>query len=175
MEEAIKAFDEYLESKGLKFEGIVIGGAALILLHVIDRATKDVDILAPKIPEDIKKASIDFATEKGDLNLNPGEWFNHGPYPLKRDLPDGWRDRTVEAYAGKALFLYTLGRMDLLKIKIYATCDREIDFDDCLSLKPTIKELDDCKPWVLTGDINPNWPERVNEVLGRLKKEVENG
>jgi len=174
MEKIIMAFDEFLHKEGLKFEGIVIGGAALLLIHVIDRATKDVDVLSPEIPEEIKKASIEFAKKNSTLSLNPKEWFNNGPYSLKRDLPPGWRDRIQKVFDGKSLTLYTLGRMELLKAKLYAACDRNIDFDDCIALNPTNKELDACFDWVLKGDANPLWPKRVKEVFDRLKKELKN-
>lgn len=174
MEEILKSFDKFLTQKGLKFEGIVIGGAALILIHVINRATRDVDILSPHIPDEIKKASSEFAIRESGFSLNPDEWFNNGPYSLKRDLPEGWELRTEKILKGKSLTLYTLGRMDILRSKLYAACDREIDFDDCLALAPSNKELDICYEWVLKGDANPLWPKRVTEVFGRLKKELGN-
>jgi len=174
MDKVIAAFDDFLHQKGLKFEGVVIGGVALLLIHVINRATNDVDILSPEIPEEIKKASIEFAKKNPNLSLNPKEWFNNGPYSLKRDLPQGWRDRVQKVFKGKSLTLYTLGRMELLKAKLYAACDRDIDFDDCIALKPTFEELDSCLDWVLKGDANPLWPKRVKEVFAKLKKELKN-
>ncbi len=171
----IKEFDEYLHHMGLEFEGVVIGGAALLLIHVIDRATKDVDILSPEIPDEIKKSSVDFAKKNPKLSLNPNEWFNNGPYSLKRDLPKGWKNRLQRVFKGKSLTLFTLGRLDLLRAKLYAACDRDIDFDDCVALKPTNKELEDCLDWVLKGDSNPLWPKRVEEIYEKLKKELKNG
>lgn len=46
----IEAFDLYLDGLGLRFEGVVIGGAALALMGVIERPTRDVDVLVPVVP-----------------------------------------------------------------------------------------------------------------------------
>jgi len=87
----IALFDRYLEAHGLHFEAVVIGGAALNLLGVVSRLTKDCDILFPEIPEEIANASKTFALEVrrngGDLG---DEWLNNGPASLQTQLPPGW-------------------------------------------------------------------------------------
>ena len=47
----IEAFDLHMHGLGLNFEGIVIGGAALALMGVIQRPTRDFDILVPELPD----------------------------------------------------------------------------------------------------------------------------
>lgn len=54
------SFDRYLEARNLHFDAVVIGGAALNLLGVVSRPTKDCDILFPEIPKEIAKASQTF-------------------------------------------------------------------------------------------------------------------
>ena len=56
----ITLFDRYLEARGLRFDAVVIGGAALNLLGVVSRLTKDCDILFPEIPNEIAKALTKF-------------------------------------------------------------------------------------------------------------------
>jgi hypothetical protein len=92
MKEVVIRFDSYLKDLGLKFEAIIIGGAALNIMDVISRETKDVDFLDPDIPEEIKNASIDFALKNPDLKLAVNNWINNGPKSLTRDLPSGWRN-----------------------------------------------------------------------------------
>jgi len=46
----IEAFDRHLLGLGLRFEGVVIGGSALGLMGVIQRPTRDFDILVPELP-----------------------------------------------------------------------------------------------------------------------------
>lgn len=175
MREAIEKFDLYLVESGLDFEAIIIGGAALNIMDVISRQTKDVDFLDPDIPEIIKKASEDFAIKNPELKLDPKSWMNNGPKGLIRDLPEGWRSDLQKIFEGKALMLWTLGRINLLRTKLYAYADREIDYQDCMALKPTIVELDECKEWVLAGDISELWPDRVEYIFQKLKKDLKLG
>ena len=53
----IEAFDLFLRDRGLRFDAVVIGGAALSLLGVVSRPTKDIDILVPEIPQEIHIAA----------------------------------------------------------------------------------------------------------------------
>lgn len=57
----ITAFDRHLAHLGLCFEGVVIGGAALALMGLVSRFTKDVDVLVPELPEPIANAAREFA------------------------------------------------------------------------------------------------------------------
>ncbi|PCJ62323.1 MAG: hypothetical protein COA79_04465 [Planctomycetota bacterium] len=172
MQTVLNLFDTYLFEKNLNFEGIIIGGAALNIMNITNRVTRDIDFLDPKIPLAIKDASINFIKSNPSLQLNAEEWFNNGPNALIRDLPQNWKNGLVEIYKGKAIQLKTLSRIDLLKTKLYAYCDRDIDLDDCIALKPSSEDIDDCREWVLKGDGNPHWPERVDEQFLRLKKEL---
>ena len=172
MKEVIIRFDSHLKDLGLKFEAIIIGGAALNIMDVISRETKDVDFLDPDIPEEIKKASIDFALKNPDLKLAINDWINNGPKSLTRDLPQGWRNDLQKIFEGEALQLWTLGRLNLLRSKLYAYADRDTDYADCMALKPTFAELDACREWVLAGDANDLWPERVDYIFQKLKEDL---
>src|SRR4051812_35925032 len=132
-------FDEFLATRGLSFQAVVIGGAALALLGVVSRQTKDCDVLDPELPAEIDAAARDFA--RGRLQLDDPlheDWFNNGPASLASLLPDGWRTRLQPAFIGRALTLYTLGRAELLMSKLFALCDRGLDLVDCVALGPTI-------------------------------------
>ena len=167
---AVKEFDKYLGLKKLTYEGIIIGGAALVILEITTRLTRDVDCIFPQIPEEIKKASIEFADKNKYLNLDH-KWFNNGPMSLINELPDGWRDRLQSAFDGKNLKLQTLGRADLLKTKLYAYCDRNLpDYKDLLILKPSVQELSDSISWVKLRDANPGWPDFVEKQFLVLKE-----
>jgi len=170
MKKVILEFDKYLTSKALNFEAIIIGGAALNILDISSRKTKDVDCLDPTIPKEIKNASKEFAKQRIDLEIGI-DWLNNGPESLKTDLPNGWRLRTRPLYKGQALHLDVLGRSDLLKSKFFAYCDRTVpDFEDLKNLKPTIQELLEGIDWVKERDANPNWPLHVEKSFAVLKK-----
>lgn len=169
----ITAFDKYLSERSRIFEAICIGGTALGLLGVITRETQDCDILDPKIPDEIKALSEEFAVHMSEsgVDLKPN-WLNNGPASLTRDLTGDWRARIQVAFKGNAITLYTLGRADLLKSKLFALCDRAVDRDDCIKLKPTQGELNDISPWLEQQDGNPVWPDHVRDTLSDLAKEL---
>jgi hypothetical protein len=171
MDAAIREFDHYLASQGLRFRAVIIGGAALIALGIIKRTTKDVDCLEPALPDDIKDTSRRFASERPDLGLSV-DWLNNGPLSLQDDLPDGWRERLVPVFTGAAMALHTLGRLDLLRTKLFAYCDRQQDEDDCAAMSPTVEELAVCLPWLLERDSNPHWPANVKASLRRLAERL---
>ncbi len=168
----ISSFDAYLAIRGLHFEGVVIGGAALNLLGVVSRLTRDCDVLDPQIPDEILSASIAFANEQrsiGNVDITK-HWFNNGPATLKRNLPKKWESRLVPVFTGKAIIFKGLARADLLKTKLYAQADRQDDLADCVALKPTLLELKDSIEWVQNQDANPNWPKHVENIFTEVAK-----
>ncbi|MGH1467614.1 MAG: DUF6036 family nucleotidyltransferase [Bdellovibrionales bacterium] len=170
IDKAIIEFDEFLSRKGLNFEGVIIGGAALLILKISDRQTRDVDCLYPEIPDEIKQASIDFSRDSKTVQVEE-DWLNNGPSSLVKSLPQGWEKRLQPLFKGKALSLNTLGRADLLKTKLFAYCDRtDPDFSDLLKLKPTAKEILDSSTWVKNCDANLQWPEHVEKMFNLLKE-----
>lgn len=166
--EIITHFDQYLAAQQLSFEAIVIGGAALSLLGVITRTTRDVDLLTSPIPPIISRHAKLFAHAEG-LAEN---WLNDAPQSLKKELPPGWELRIQKVFQGSALILWTLARPHLIISKLYAACDRDADdARDLLAMTPTDEELQDAYEWVASLDGNPEWPTHVSSVVQRLKKE----
>lgn len=174
--DTIKAFDEFLDEYGISFECVVVGGAALGLLGIISRHTKDIDVLEPELPQNILDLSMRFAEKRrseGEILVE--NWFNNGPASLKRDLSKGWRDRLQLAFSGKALTIHTLGRLDLLRSKLFALCDRGIDLPDCIALAPTEDEIKDIRPWLEQRDAHPHWPDHVRATLEDLQERLADG
>jgi hypothetical protein len=160
MKEVIVEFDQFLLTKGLCFSAVIIGGAALNIMDISSRKTRDVDCLDPEIPVEIKIASKDFATIRSDLGLDIN-WLNNGPITLKTDLPNGWRARIDTLFVGKSLNLSVLGRADLLKSKLFAYCDR---------ITPDFEDLKDAIDWVQNRDAHPSWPAHVEKSFSILSK-----
>jgi len=172
----IEAFDRHLDALSLRLEAIVIGGSALGLLGIIDRQTRDFDILAPELPPEISRAAKAFAREQRKLGVELiDDWLNNGPMQLTEVLPEGWRVRVQLLFKGRALVLDTLGRADLLKTKLFALCDRGTDLPDCLALAPTRAELDEAIPWLALQDANPDWPTHVMATVDDLKQRLGHG
>ncbi|HRC57513.1 MAG TPA: hypothetical protein PKU97_16380 [Kofleriaceae bacterium] len=172
----IEAFDRYLLALGLRFEGVVIGGSALGLMGVIQRPTRDFDILVPELPLEISSAARAFAKAQHHAGIDlQSDWLNNGPILLGEVLPSGWRERVQPIFHGRALVLSTLGRPDLLKSKLFALCDRGTDLPDCLALAPTAEELADCVPWLEVRDGNELWPEHVHATVADLAQRLGHG
>jgi hypothetical protein len=167
----IPAFDAFLQERRLTLRATVIGGAALQLLGIIARATKDCDVLDPTLPVEIIRAADEFPGSLASAELRPG-WLNNGPASLIRTLPVGWAARSQPLYSGSALELLTLAREDLLRSKLFALVDRNIDLADCVALRPTRDELGAILPWLDEQDGNEQWPEYVRIVLAQLAKEL---
>ncbi len=174
--ETITRFDTFLYKQRLRLEAVVVGGAALSLLGVIDRQTRDVDVLHPGIPKQVKSAATVFAQwERTVGNHLADNWLNNGPSQLKDILPLGWELRLRPVFAGVALMLRTLGRSDLLKTKLFALCDRGIDLQDCIALHPSQEELADARAWLLLQDANPGWPDHVYSTVDDMRKRLGHG
>lgn len=172
----IAAFDAFLARRGLSLEAVVVGGTALGLLGIVSTPTRDCDVLHPRVPDAILRAAREFAAEVRQSGEVLGEdWLNDGPTSLTRDLPEGWEDRLQVAYRGEAATLDTLGRLDLLRSKLFALCDRAIDLPDCLAMRPTETELERVLPWLEERDANPDWPAHVRATLADLGRRLDHG
>ncbi|HEX5660281.1 MAG TPA: DUF6036 family nucleotidyltransferase [Polyangiales bacterium] len=174
--EIIPAFDQHLVAAGLTFEAVVLGGAALHLLGVIQRPTDDCDVLDPQIPEAVLAAARAFAVPRGLRS----DWLNsraHDFVGVPGCLPEGWRTRLRWAYQGQALRLRTLERQDLLCTKLVALVDRGVDFADCVALEPTRAELERAWPFVAQYEGNVDsresyWVPLARRYLVRLAQEL---
>jgi len=174
--ETLQAFDRFLADRGLRLEAIVVGGTALNLLGVTSRQTRDCDVLEPPLDAEVLRAARDFAAElRGRGEVLGDEWLNNGPAQLASVLPPGWRERLQPAFHGSAIELQTLGRADLLKVKLFALCDRGIDLGDCVALRPTEAELADALPWLEVQDLHPQWPTHVRATLADLGRRLGHG
>jgi len=174
--EILIRFDAFLARRGLRLEGIAIGGAALALLGIITRETRDCDLLDPELSPQMTEAAIAFAREvraRGELLRD--DWLNNGPRSLARLLPEGWRSRLQPIFQGKSIHLWCLGRPEFLLSKLFALCDRGMDLGDCLALAPSPEELTQAQPWLEAQDLNPEWPNHVRATLLDLARRLGHG
>jgi hypothetical protein len=171
--ETLIAFDRYIAERGLRLEAVVIGGAALNLLGLVSRPTKDCDILHPALPREIQEASRAFAAQvrsRGETLAD--DWLNNGPASLAQHLPSEWQARLQTVFTGQALLLRSLGRDDLIRSKLFALCDRGIDLADCIALAPTADELAAILPWLERQDANPDWPSHARAIVVDLARRL---
>lgn len=156
--EIIPQFDAFLAERGLKLVAIATGGAALALLGIISRETRDFDLIEPELSAILRD-----------------DWLNNGPASLGPLLPKDWKNRLQLLYQGKAIRLWSLGRPELLLAKLWALCDRGLDLGDCLALAPRAEELIWAETWIASQDLHPDWPAHVRATLQDLARRLGHG
>ena len=96
---------DLLADRGLSFEVYAVGGGSLLLLGLIDRPTKDLDLVAvvrggvfssaAPLPVALKQASVEVAALVGIDE----DWLNAGPADLLRfGLPSGYEGSAQQAH-----------------------------------------------------------------------------
>jgi hypothetical protein len=165
--EALRLLDGRLKmNQSSSFSLVVCGGTALNAMHLIQRTTKDVDIVAlmdsnnqlvdpAPLPEELLVAAKEVADT---LNL-PQDWLNNGPSSgdgglFRLGLPDGFKERLVKNYQGEKLTVYFASRLDQIHFKLYAAIDQLGSYhaSDLKQLSPSDEELLEAIRWATTHD-----------------------
>lgn len=166
IEPALAALGALLEAEGCEVRVVVVGGAALGLLGVVERPTRDVDVLAIAVERDgvVRLAPpepLPQALERGILTVArdlalPINWMNAVvASQWKTGLPPGldagmqWR-----RYGGLSVGLPD--RLPLVCLKLYAAADQagpeSRHFQDLVALMPAETELARAAVWIETQD-----------------------
>jgi hypothetical protein len=99
LEDALDTLGALLEARDLQYSLVAVGGGSLLLLGLLQRPTKDLDIVAH-------------------------DWVNAGPASLLDfGLPEGFETR-LQARRFGGLDLRLLGRSDQVALKLYAAVDQ---------------------------------------------------
>ena len=183
IETILGALGEQLESSaGDPIELLVCGGSALIFLGLVQRITKDVDILAHVKrtlggDTSIIKAKLttpEFITASAkvarDFNL-PKNWINTEPTSaVDLGLPDGILERASIRAFGRKLTIHFLGRYDQIHFKLYAAVDQGAGkhFDDLLALNPKADELEQAARWSMTHDESEGYRQVLKDLLNHI-------
>lgn len=177
LEGALEILGQLLADRGLHYEVVAIGGGGLLLLGLIDRTTKDLDLLALVKGRELISAAplpppfVQAAEEVGRaLDLRKG-WLNIGPASLlEMGLPQGFLERLhIRKYKG--LTLYLADRFDQICFKLYASVDQGPEskhFADLRLLIPTSAELNQAKNWCITQDVSANFRKDLNQAIESL-------
>lgn len=167
IKEALRLLDGRLKmNRSGSFSLVVCGGTALNAMHLIQRTTKDVDIVAlmnsnnqlvdpAPLPEELMIAAKEVADT---LNL-PNDWLNNGPSSgdgglFRLGLPDGFKERLTKNYQGEKLMVYYASRLDQIHFKLYAAIDQFGSYhaSDLKQLSPSDEELLQAIRWAITHD-----------------------
>lgn len=177
-EEALAALGELLDRSGEPIELVVVGGTGLLALGIVDRTTRDVDVVAlrrgselvdPKpLPDSLVRARNRVAQ---DFDL-PEDWLNAAPADLLRfGLPQGFPERLVRRDYGPSLTVWLASRLDQIHLKLYALADHRPGSKhdlDLRALDPTREELLDAARWATTHDPSEAFREELLAALAYL-------
>jgi len=173
-DELLQALGEQLGARGERYELVVIGGSALLALGLVERTTKDVDIVALR-----SDAGLDSADPlppglraAGDLVARDfglaAEWLNPGPAGLLTfGLPEGFTDRLERREYGPGLVIYLASRYDQIHFKLYAAVDQGPGKheQDLLALGPTETELIAAARWSRSQDPSEGYAQVLQGAL----------
>jgi len=191
----LSALGDHLEQLASEeIEIVVCGGSALQALGLVDRTTRDVDILAfarseragsptllsaRPIPGVVRDAARIVAR---DFRL-PADWLNPGPTDLlNQGLPQGLAGRLHTHRFGKSLIIHFIDRLDQICLKTYAAINGggPRHLTDLRALDPSEDEMLMAARWCLTQDASEVFPHLVHsflekvgypDVAGQLKKD----
>lgn len=171
LRQALTVLGDILEDRGESFDLVVIGGGALLLLGLIERPTKDLDVVARvedghwltarPFPKALTQAVIDVADA---LDLTE-DWMNPGPTDLMEfGLPTGFAGRAQsQVFAG--LTVRFAAREDQIAFKLYAAADhwpdRSRHLADLRQLAATRQELLAAALWCRTHDPSEGFREML--------------
>ncbi len=179
LEQALAALGANLDARGLRFDVVLVGGANLLLRGVIERPTKDGDLIGQRLdsgdvaamrelPPDLARAVADVALAYG---LAP-DWLNAGPESLiELGPPPGFPSRlTCRTFGG--LGVWSAGPYDMICFKLYAAADhwpaQDRHLADLQALRPTREELVSAARWARTHDPSPAFRSMLVGVLASL-------
>ena len=177
----LTALSEQLELQGERDVGLVVcGGAALSVLGLTQRTTRDIDAMAFMVAStasrhSLVKAEFDDRFERAaaavarDYGL-PEDWINCGPAgQIDTGLPAGFQDRLISRRYGENLVVYYCSRTDLIHLKLYAAVDvMGRHLDDLKAMNPEPGEIEEAARWCLSQDVSEPFRGLLESILEEL-------
>ncbi len=175
--EALETLGELLADRGHAVEVVTIGGGSLLLLDLIKRPTKDLDIVAvvragsyvtaKPLPDFLLAAVRDVAAVASLAE----DWLSPGPTSLLDfGLPEGFEQRVqTQRYGG--LLLHVASRFDQICFELCASVDqgpRSKHAQDLRTLQPTPDELRSAAAWCTTQDPSEGFARQLALALGEF-------
>lgn len=159
-----------------EFALLVCGGSALNLGGLLERPTRDVDVLglvkgaepatvqAEPLPPAVAQAAEWVAQ---DLGL-PSDWLNDAAMDVQRlGLPQGILNRARRLEFGPCLTVFVIGRRDQVALKLYAAIDREKGrrhLQDLETIAPTRAEIQFAVCWLLDRQTSEQFRAAVQSI-----------
>lgn len=177
MDQLLRALGEQLAASGERHELVVIGGSGLLALGVIERSTRDIDIVALRADGDLDSAKplpegLQAARDRVARDFSiPEGWLNPGPTDLLEfGLPDGFVKRLERRDYGEGLAVYLASRYDQIHFKLYALVDQGPGKheEDLRALAPSEDELIAAAKWTVSHDPSEGYRLMLRNALTHL-------
>lgn len=165
---------------------IVCGGTALGILGLVQRPTRDVDVISgwssatlqivpiDRFPPAVERAIVRVAEAHPELRssgiTNAKPWVNLGPKGLLDfGLPPGCTERLTPRTIGTHITLRLPDRRDLIAFKLFAAADaahgrQSVHKSDLRAVAPNEEELRFAIDWVITI------PDRNHQLRAELRE-----
>jgi hypothetical protein len=181
VDELLGALGDQLTEREQHLSLAVVGGAALLVLGLTSRVTRDVDVVAlvdgrALLPAEPLPAPLADAARvvARDFGLAEG-WLNAGPTALLDfGLPEGFYERSHRHTYGYGLEVLFASRLDQVHIKLYATADQGAGkhLADLRALEPTADEFLAAARWSRTHDPSEGYRDVLVRVLAHFGIDV---
>jgi hypothetical protein len=181
VDELLGALGDQLTEREQHLSLAVVGGAALLVLGLTSRVTRDVDVVAlvdgrallpaEPLPAPLADAARvvarDFGLAEGWLNARPTALLDFG-------LPEGFYERAHRRTYGYGLEVLFASRLDQVHFKLYATADQGAGkhLADLRALEPTADELLAAARWSRTHDPSEGYRDVLVRVLAHFGIDV---
>ena len=187
LDKALQGVGELLARRGDQAAIVVVGGTALNLLGVVERYTRDVDVLAlatprprgdpdnVRAPHPLPPALLDAAAIVARELRLPPDWLNTVVgAQWQTGLPPGLVDRLRwERFAG--LWVGLPHRLDLIHFKLYAAADdtgtKSRHYQDLVALAPSAAQLEQARIWVEKQDPSPEIAHTLQLIIALVQTE----
>ena len=159
----------------------VCGGSALLALNLVNRTTRDMDIVALldadgqiRAPVPLPAVLLQAARDIAPLCALDEQWLNNGPSSgegglFQMGLPAGFAARLHRRDYGPQLAIYFADRRDQIFFKIYAATDRGgRHLTDLEALQPTAAELESAARWAMSLDVSENFRVLLKTMLRQI-------
>lgn len=185
IEELLTALGQLLQAERYSCSIIIVGGASLNLLHLIERSTKDVDVVARAekkgqrtefvrpdplplpLREGILRVARDFGLSEDWMNTQVAtQWLHDLPEFLFRDI-QWWKYGSLD--------VGIVSRSTLIALKLHAAVDSDVEsvhYQDVLKLAPTDAELEEARDVVISQDTGREFPRLLDEVISRVQADL---
>lgn len=167
--------EQLILSEAPQTELIVCGGSALLAMHLVNRTTRDIDVVAlmrggvPVSAEPLPQYLVRAAERVADILLLPEDWLNNGPASqFTMGLPPGFTERLQRVCIGEKLAVHYISREDQIYFKTFASADRGgYHISDLKALRPTDEEMLRAARWCMEQDVSEGFRFIIKEMLNQ--------